>query len=713
MKKYILLAGAGFYLATFVTVVLLAWTDPQTTEHYVTNVVTGERVPVFHWDGLSKFREAEFLQLFTAQRAGDVVATNNAHTSRLQSWGAYVGALHNITFDKDAVANSMNLEQGMEVYKKSVCWHCHSQFVRPLEYENRRWGPTAQIGEASWENPHMFATRRVGPDLLREGGLRPDDWHYAHFFNPKFTVPQSIMAPFGYMGEYFIQLPAADRDAIEGEIADALVADRNSTKKVFAGAAADAEGNMFEFLREQDEAYRNRAWILFKGRSDPLSHNAFPVVRIAPRPTQDMINLVAYVQSRGTSIGTTKEWADVFTKWSVNKDDEALRREFLKLGRKKNFQVGNWRIQPGVSRPTGEPDYVMAPAIAELLKDGLEREETSIRDENGGMVPAELGRQRVRNWHESVKRGADLFGKKCVGCHGGLDDQLGEDRFTETLRLSLDRDYLEPREQGKFDMIGNGFGPAARFLAPEPRNLTLNTPVGPDGRTLNIGYYKLYKYRSTTAVLPLPRDIFHTIRNGMMPSSMPSWPFLTDWEVWDLVNFVMYIGKDQTTRAGAEAGGVSPYDGGVRDFWELKAVRESHELRIPIPAVPTKDEAGVVVDTPYLEKRGEELFKGTRALPGALGKTQCLNCHGADADGWGEQRAEVINKLGFAPRNIWMGQFKMGSSPEDIYITLRNGIAGTPMGAQVLPGWTDLDAWSLVYYVRKLARLGVTNIGNN
>ena len=52
------------------------------------------------------------------------------------------------------------------------CWHCHSQFVRPVSNEERRWGPVSKTEEYQNElqRPVMFGTRRVGPDLSREGG---------------------------------------------------------------------------------------------------------------------------------------------------------------------------------------------------------------------------------------------------------------------------------------------------------------------------------------------------------------------------------------------------------------------------------------------------------------------------------------------------------------------------------------------------------------
>lgn len=84
------------------------------------------------------------------------------------------------------------------IYVKEACWHCHSQYVRPVSNESLRYGPISQPGE--YENdlnyPQVFGTRRVGPDLSRESGKHTNDWHFAHFYNPKWTVPQTVMPPF-------------------------------------------------------------------------------------------------------------------------------------------------------------------------------------------------------------------------------------------------------------------------------------------------------------------------------------------------------------------------------------------------------------------------------------------------------------------------------------------------------------------------------------
>ena len=53
-----------------------------------------------------------------------------------------------------------------------ACWHCHSQFVRPVSNEDRRWGPVSKTEEYQNElqRPVMFGTRRVGPGPLPRGG---------------------------------------------------------------------------------------------------------------------------------------------------------------------------------------------------------------------------------------------------------------------------------------------------------------------------------------------------------------------------------------------------------------------------------------------------------------------------------------------------------------------------------------------------------------
>jgi cytochrome c oxidase cbb3-type subunit II len=88
------------------------------------------------------------------------------------------------------------LNLGRNVYIGEACWHCHSQQVRPVANEDMRYGPVSTAAEQQHALmlPQLLGTRRVGPDLAREGGgFRSNDWHVAHFYNPRSIVPSSVM----------------------------------------------------------------------------------------------------------------------------------------------------------------------------------------------------------------------------------------------------------------------------------------------------------------------------------------------------------------------------------------------------------------------------------------------------------------------------------------------------------------------------------------
>lgn len=93
------------------------------------------------------------------------------------------------------------LRLGRQVYVGEGCWHCHSQFVRPVSNESRRFGKVSETWEYQNElqRPVMFGTRRVGPDLSRQGGRHGNDWHAVHFYRPKMIVPDSPMPEYPWL----------------------------------------------------------------------------------------------------------------------------------------------------------------------------------------------------------------------------------------------------------------------------------------------------------------------------------------------------------------------------------------------------------------------------------------------------------------------------------------------------------------------------------
>ena len=108
-----------------------------------------------------------------------------------ESFKTHVGDPANPTREQCAAM----LRLGRKIYVGEACFHCHSQFVRPVSRESERWGPKAETWEyqSELQRPVLFGTRRIGPDLSRESARRSNDWHAAHFFAPKSTSSWSVM----------------------------------------------------------------------------------------------------------------------------------------------------------------------------------------------------------------------------------------------------------------------------------------------------------------------------------------------------------------------------------------------------------------------------------------------------------------------------------------------------------------------------------------
>ena len=77
--------------------------------------------------------------------------------------------------------------------------NCHSQLVRFTEDDVRRFGPASEAWESGADAPQLWGTRRVGPDLAREGGRKSRDWQLAHLWNPRLVVPDSVMPRYPWL----------------------------------------------------------------------------------------------------------------------------------------------------------------------------------------------------------------------------------------------------------------------------------------------------------------------------------------------------------------------------------------------------------------------------------------------------------------------------------------------------------------------------------
>ncbi len=100
---------------------------------------------------------------------------------------------------------------GRDIYISEGCNNCHSQMIRPFRSETERYGDYSKAGEFVYDRPHLWGSKRTGPDLHRTGGKYPDSWHYLHMRDPNSTSPGSVMPSYPWMytrDTDFASLPA-------------------------------------------------------------------------------------------------------------------------------------------------------------------------------------------------------------------------------------------------------------------------------------------------------------------------------------------------------------------------------------------------------------------------------------------------------------------------------------------------------------------------
>ncbi len=89
--------------------------------------------------------------------------------------------------------------KGRDIYVSEGCYNCHSQMIRPIFAETERYGEYSKPGEFIYDRPFQWGSRRIGPDLAREGGKKDHLWHYLHFEDPQLVNSASIMPSYRHL----------------------------------------------------------------------------------------------------------------------------------------------------------------------------------------------------------------------------------------------------------------------------------------------------------------------------------------------------------------------------------------------------------------------------------------------------------------------------------------------------------------------------------
>ncbi len=88
--------------------------------------------------------------------------------------------------------------QGRNLFASNNCYVCHSGYSRPQDVRYQLYFLYPKVSQPGdfWggdQSPNLLGTERTGPDLSQESGWHPDDWQSAHFYDPRFTDPLSLM----------------------------------------------------------------------------------------------------------------------------------------------------------------------------------------------------------------------------------------------------------------------------------------------------------------------------------------------------------------------------------------------------------------------------------------------------------------------------------------------------------------------------------------
>lgn len=300
-----------------------------------------------------------------------------------------------------------------------------------------------------------------------------------------------------------------------------------------------------------------------------------------------------------------------------------------------------------------ESQFVQSPGVAELdppLRDAVNKELLDLC----GMPdrPKLLGGDEKDAAH--LLRGAEVYRRYCVQCHG---------------------------------VSGDGAGLAAEYLTPRPRDYRRG----------------VFKFTSTPfGSKPRREDLVRTIMRGVVGTSMPSFRLLPKRDIEAVVDYVLALTHrgelEQMLAIQAEGEGeltkelVAEAVQGVLDRW-----REARDNVVePATKMPPVTAESIAA--------GEAVFA----------KRECFKCHGRDGrgglaggievglDAWGRKDPAA---------DLTSGMLHGGQSPLDIYRRISSGINGTPMPAFRDSFPDEPEAiWHLTHFVLSLAdkrRLGV------
>ncbi len=163
--------------------------------------------------------------------------------------------------------------EGRDIYIREGCNNCHSQMIRPFRSETERYGEYSKAGEFVYDHPHLFGSKRTGPDLQRVGQKYPDSWHYNHMLDPTTMSPGSIMPAYPWL--------------LDDNYNTDLTAKKISAMRTLGVPYA--------------EGYENKAVADLNAQAEQITAN-LKEAGIEVNKEREIIALIGYLQRMGTDI---------------------------------------------------------------------------------------------------------------------------------------------------------------------------------------------------------------------------------------------------------------------------------------------------------------------------------------------------------------------------------------------------------------------------
>ena len=232
-------------------------------------------------------------------------------------------------------------QEGRDIYMREGCNNCHSQTVRTLASDVERYGyggSYSRSGEFVYDRPHLWGSRRTGPDLAHIGLKFPDPkgaWHRKHMENPQSVVPASNMPAYAFLNRpldttyserkmKLLKFPytQADLDELKGKTEmDAIIAYMLKlgadlpVAKAEAAPAPATTGNPYKELNAvKDEARSLYAAQCAACHGDKRQGGLGPALKGSAKNDSDLFLIISKgitangMPGFGTSLGEDKIW---------------------------------------------------------------------------------------------------------------------------------------------------------------------------------------------------------------------------------------------------------------------------------------------------------------------------------------------------------------------------------------------------------------------